>query len=262
MTAIPNCLMIPCPRPTATRRLVVFPHAGGGANFYRAWGERFGPDVEVWIVQYPGRESRMAEPFVSDLDELVGEISAGLRATGNGPGNTALFGHSMGATIAYETALALAGGLPLDALFVSARRAPGSGPVSEARARPRTDEEILAVLRQHGGTPMEIFDQPLARELFLPVLRNDYLLLDSYRPEVGRPLLDIPIIALSGRQDSSVEAESVMGWGRFTTAEFHSHALDGGHFYLVPQVDRVVELVRAHLRDYPLVGKASMRWNA
>ncbi len=262
MTTTPDCLVIPSPRPTAVRRLVVFPHAGGGANFYRAWGERFGPDVEVRIVQYPGRESRMAEPLVSDLDAVVAETAAALLSTGNAPGGTALFGHSMGATIAYETAVALTGRLRLDALFVSARRAPGSGPAPDGPPRPRTDEEILESLRRHGGTPMEIFDQPLARELFLPVLRNDYLLLDSHRPAARRPPLDVPIIALTGRQDTSVEAESVNQWRRLTTAAFRSHALDGGHFYLVPQLDRVVELVRAHLRDYPLVGKSSMRWNA
>ncbi|GAA1912400.1 hypothetical protein GCM10009753_50400 [Streptantibioticus ferralitis] len=166
--------MIPHPRPTAGRRLVVFPHAGGGANFYRPWSELFGQDTEVQIVQYPGRETRMAEPLVSDPATLVGEVSEALRATDNGSMTTALFGHSMGAIIAHEAALALesSGGVRLTDLFVSGRRAPGShSPVEDPGSgppRPRTDEEILESLRRHGGTPMALFDQPFARELFLP----------------------------------------------------------------------------------------------
>ena len=122
VTGAGRCLVVPKPRPAARQRLVVFPHAGGGASFYRAWAELLGPDIELRIVEYPGHETRMAEPLTDDLDLVVEEVVAELDRTGDGRPETALFGHSMGAIVAHETAVRLgsAGRLRVTDLFVSA----------------------------------------------------------------------------------------------------------------------------------------------
>lgn len=262
MTAVPpNCLVIPRPQPAAAHRLVIFPHAGGSANFYRPWSAPLEHDTEVQLVQYPGRETRMSEPLVSDLGTLVDEVTAALRATDNGRITTVFFGHSMGAVIAYETALRLAreGGAHLTDLFVSGRRAPGSGgppqPQSDGVPRRRTDAEIMASLRRHGGTPMALLEEPGMRALLLRVLRNDYLLVDSYRPVPRQASLDARITALWGHADAAVDEEAVRRWAGFTRGGFSAHALDGGHFYLLPQRERVVELLRERLRPVSRPGR-------
>ncbi|GAA1912394.1 hypothetical protein GCM10009753_50390 [Streptantibioticus ferralitis] len=70
------------------------------------------------------------------------------------------------------------------------------------------------------------------------------------------------ITALWGCQDAAVNHELIRGWDRWTAGRFREHVFDGGHFYLVPQLERVVDVMRAQLRDCPLYGRSSMRWNA
>jgi pyochelin biosynthetic protein PchC len=252
MTAAQRCLVVPCPRPRAEQRLVVFPHAGGGASFYRSWAELLGPDIELQIVQYPGREARIAEPL-ANLDTLVGEAAAALRGTGDRRVDTALFGHSMGAIVAHETTLALERqGARLTELFVSGRRAPGGdhprddGHTRDGQPRLSTDDEILTTVQRHGGTPAALFSDPEIRAILLRVLRNDYHLAESYR-HAGGQLAEVGITALWSRADPYVDLAGIRRWSRFTRGRFHHHAFDGGHFYLVPQVRRVVDLVREQM---------------
>lgn len=244
-----RCLRVPLRRPAASWRLVIFPHAGGGASFYRSWSGHSGPEVEVQVVQYPGREDRLAEPLVDHLPLLVDEVVDALRATDDGRVRTALLGHSMGSAVAYETAVALdrGGGARVTDLFVSGRCAPGvvrSGPPGR-----RTDEKVLDAVRRLGGTPPELLAEPSFRELFLRVLANDHVLVDSYRHSEGCTSADLT--ALWSREDPQVDAAGVAGWRQFTTGRYRELVFAGGHFYLVAAVGEIMAAVRAQLGARP-----------
>lgn len=130
------------PRPDARLRLVCLAHAGGNAVFYRPWAHALAPAVDVVAVQLPGRLDRVAERPETDLLTAVGAIGAAIRADGGGP--VALFGHSMGALLAYELARRLpAGGNPVHHLMVS-----GHGDPRRA-ARQRLHQAPAAQLWQH-----------------------------------------------------------------------------------------------------------------
>ena len=107
-------------------------------------------------------------------------------------------------------------------------------------------KEIVASVERDGGTPMEIFHDPVVRGVFLGILRNDYYAIDSYRPVGGRPV-DADITALWGRSDPRVDAERIARWGRLTRGMFRDHIFDGGHFYLVQQAKPVVGLIRRQM---------------
>src|SRR3954471_165510 len=92
-------------RPDAAVRLVCFPHAGGTASFFRQWSELVPEAVEVVALQYPGREDRLAEPLVPTMDELADQLAEDVASLA---GPTVLFGHSLGASVAYEVARRLA----------------------------------------------------------------------------------------------------------------------------------------------------------
>lgn len=97
------CYRIFKARPNASKRLIILPHAGGSASYFRQWANIADSDLEVVVVQYPGRENRMAEPLISNMDRLVSNLATGLKAILNKP--YILFGHSMGGGIAYELAM-------------------------------------------------------------------------------------------------------------------------------------------------------------
>lgn len=83
----------------------LLPHAGGSASFFRSWSERLPPDIDLLALQYPGREDRFNEAPATRLEDLSDGAALALRDFADAP--LALFGHSLGAALAYETALRL-----------------------------------------------------------------------------------------------------------------------------------------------------------
>ncbi|KUN65975.1 thioesterase II family protein [Streptomyces griseorubiginosus] len=225
------------PRPAAPVRLVCLPHAGGSATFFAGLPSLLGAGVEVLAVQYPGRQDRRNEPFVDSLAELTGAVVDELLPWTDRP--LALFGHSLGAVLAFEVArgLTAAGHVPA-ALFVSGRRAP-------SRQRPGyahqlDDDGLLREIRRLSGTDDRVFaDEELVR-MVLPAIRADYRIVENYRYEPGPPL-DCPLTVFTGTDDPKVSAAEAAAWGEHTSDTFGLHTLPGGHFFLTAHQERLTE---------------------
>lgn len=228
------------PRPDAELRLVCLPHAGGAAVFYRDWARLLPPHLEVVAVQYPGRADRLAEPAVADIAGLcvglAGEI-AGLSDR-----RLALFGHSMGAVVAFEVARALAredGKEPVR-LFVSGHQAPHIEHFDTVHLA--GDAGLRAELRRLGWTPEEVLADDDLMALVLPAVLADYTAIENYRYRPGPPLA-CPITALVADADPDVTQAEAGAWREHTTGEFDLAMLPGDHFYLVPEREQVLGLV-------------------
>ncbi|MFD8385636.1 thioesterase II family protein [Streptomyces sp. NPDC059679] len=233
--------------PSARLRLLCFPFAGGGASTYRAWGaDLAGSGVEVWPVQLPGRENRRREPPVDDLGVLVQQLAD---AFGPCLGRTpyALFGHSLGALIAYEFARELRRrGLPEPVrLIASAHRAP-SRPDLGAPMHDMPHAQFIERLREVGALPEQMLREPDLLDLLVPKFRADFALSERYRWEPGKAL-DCPLTVLGGRADTLPEHE-LWAWETMTTGPFQVTLLQGDHFYLLNESRRpTIETVDALL---------------
>ncbi|MFJ2645521.1 thioesterase II family protein [Streptomyces sp. NPDC087420] len=230
------------PAPEAGAQLLCFPHAGGSAGAYLPLSIAVGGTAETLVVQYPGRHDRFAEPFTERLGEVVDAVVAGLPAGGDRP--LVLFGHSMGAILAFETARRLEreGRGPV-ALFVSGRE----GPALAQRIRlpnPPSDEDLIGEMRLLSGTEDELLSNPDILELALPPLRADYAMLFAHTHRPG-PALGCPVTALTGDNDPRVDVERVLAWERETEGPFERHVLPGGHFFLGDHLPYVADLVAA-----------------
>ena len=228
------------PRPAARLRLICLPWAGGGASGYRDWPSHLPDDVEVVAVQLPGRESRLAEPPVSSMEPLVARLAVGILGRLDRP--FALFGHSMGALIAFELAgrLRSMGREPVH-LLVSGARAPHL----PSRWRDRhtsPDREFVSTVRELGGTPPEVLDDPDLLDLVLPALRADFALVETYTPRAG-PLLRCPVSAFGGVEDDDVGRDDLAAWSRHTTGPSRTHLLPGGHFYVNSSRESLLRIV-------------------
>lgn len=245
-TAAGEWVRVLSPEPAPHRRLVCFPPGGGSAPYYRTLSARIGPGAEVSAVQYPGRQDRLGDPLVTDLHELADHIAAAL-LTQPGPARV-LFGHSMGATVAYETALRLdAAGQPPHALIVSGRPAPAyeeTGTLHRADdaaliddlERLATDPASVAVLRAEPGLA----------ELVLPALRADYQAVETYRQRPA-PALRCPVLALISTADPTTTVAQAQQWAQVTDGDFTLRTFPGGHFYLDDQPGAVAEAITPHL---------------
>ncbi len=232
--------MIPRPELAARMRLIGFPHAGGGASSFFSWGAGLADfGVEMRAVQYPGRETRLGEACISEWAKLVrAVVDHWEEISGSGP--LALFGHSMGALLAYEVAAELArrsAPSPVR-LFVSGHQAPAL-PYRAPQLRTVADAELVpAVARHFGGIPAELQENSDFAEVIRPILRADLTLVETYRWQ-HTPRLTIPISALGGVDDPWASEAELQAWHAFTSADFGLRRYPGDHFFL-PQNRRKV----------------------
>ncbi|MGC0417228.1 thioesterase II family protein [Embleya sp. AB8] len=230
-------------------RLVCFPYAGGAASLFRGWGSRLPDGVELLAVQYPGREDRRREQPIGEMAELLDRLADAWAELPDVP--YAFFGHSMGATVAYELATRLertTGQGPVH-LFVGAAHAPGTGTVPTDAPPERLAEHID---RYFGGLPAQIReDQAWVRRLTL-LLAADFALYRSHRPRPGAPWrLGAAITGFAGDRDRAVPAEHMASWADRTAAGFDLRVEAGAHLFIrdgwAPVVDTVSAVLRPRL---------------
>ena len=231
------------PAPTAVARLVCFPHAGGAATYFHPVSASLPTSLEVLAVQYPGRQDRHAETPVDDLFVLADRLADVLAPETTGP--VAFFGHSMGASLAFEVARRLEErGTKLLTLFVSGRRGPSAH--RDERIHEKGDEVLLAEVKRLGGTDAAVLDDEDIRNLVLPALRSDYKAAELYHYRPG-PDVGCPIVALVGDEDPKVTEAEARQWAERTSAGFELKTYPGGHFYLNDHAAAVIRLIADRL---------------
>lgn len=218
---------------------------GGAASFYFPVSRALTPDVEVLALQYPGRQDRRTEPCVEDLGTLADLVTRELDTLHDKP--LAFFGHSMGATLAFEVARRLRrDGVRLRALFASGRRAPSVH--RDDRVHLSTDAELIADMVRLGGTDSRLLQDPELVRATLPATRGDYKAVETYRHVPGPPL-DCPLTVLTGDSDPHVSLADAEAWAAHTEGEFDLKVFPGGHFFLAAQAAPVIAAVRGRLAD-------------
>ena len=230
-------------RPDAAARLYCLPHSGGSAGEFLFWSDVL-PNLEVWGIQLPGHGNRMFEAGLTTMPEAVAAIAASVPLQPP----YALFGHSLGAAVAYELTQVLhTRGLPLPQRLYLSSREPPHLHVQEAGLLRLTDDELLGELsQQYGDIPAELRDDPDWRELTLGSLRADLNIIASYQPVPAAPL-PCPVTAVGGSQDPEVTQDQLGAWNSYTTGGFELRMFAGGHFYFREQDNDIHRLFTADL---------------
>lgn len=213
----------------ASVSLLCLPCAGASATMYLRWRRLLPHWVQVVPVELPGRGARLAEPPADDFDALVAQLC--VEQAGALRGNFAIFGHSMGALLAFGMTRRLhAMGLALPrALLVSASAAPSQR--DPDRFAGKTDDaSLIADLRKQGGTPEEVFASDELMRITLDVLGADYRLCDDFRYP-GEAPLPMPVHVFAGRQDD-IDAARMHAWSAEAGGAFTLDGFDGGHFFI------------------------------
>lgn len=238
---------------TGTMPLLCLPHAGGGASAYGPWA-RAGlpglPRVAVVPVRLPGREQRVGEALWTDLESLLDAMLMALNGMLTRP--FALFGHSLGALVAFELARRgreLTGTEPVR-LFVSGQRAPAAG------MRPRQlsgllDDELITSIDELGGLPAAVRYNEELLTLLLPRMRADLAMYEGYQYSPGRPL-SCPISVFGGRGDKWVSNEELESWRVHASGGMTLRMFDGGHFFHLEHQHEMLAAIADDLRgDWP-----------
>ncbi|MGH8032930.1 MAG: thioesterase II family protein [Luteimonas sp.] len=239
------------PGPPRSIRLYCFAYAGGHAGVFVSWQAALEPDVEVCSVQLPGRGSRIREPAITSMPQIVEHIADAIAQQGNET-PFAFFGHSLGALLAFEVACHLQQrGLPAPMhLFVSGCEAP----THRGRARALhllSDAQLLEEVRNFNGTPPEALASSELMALVLPMLRADFALAMEYTYRPGPPLA-MPLTVLAGTQDRNGCWDQVDHWAAQTRERCRVQWFNGDHFFINSQQRAVLDCVRDELRGLRL----------
>jgi medium-chain acyl-[acyl-carrier-protein] hydrolase len=218
------------PQEGAIARLICFPFAGGSVQAFRDWPDELPQSIELCAVQLPGREMRQRETPIANAHDIVDAVLPALVPLMDRP--FALFGHSMGAIIAFELARRLQheGQFAPECLIVSGRVAPHRA-LTRAPINHLPGEEFIEGLRQLGGTPDEVLQSSELMSLIEPMLRADLAVHEDYAYR-NEPRLKCDVLAFGGLRDPEAGREDVEAWREATEGSFGLQMMPGEHFFI------------------------------
>ena len=228
-------------------RLIMFPYAGGGASVFRKWGKLFS-NIRLYAVQYPGRENRMSEEPIKDFDILINEVFKNLIKIIDDDRPYYLFGHSLGTKLVYELTLRIMNDSMKkpSGIIVSGGKAPcfkEENPIYHL-----DDIDFIKGINRYSGTPEEIIQNIEIMKIFLPMLRADFMIDETYqRKEIEK--IDVPILGLMGTDDKELKIEELKKWEEYTTKDFQYRYVEGGHMFINTNTELVAKEISGFINE-------------
>ncbi len=238
--------------PRVRQRIFCLPHAGGVASQFRKWAEAIPTDTELIAIQYPGREERVNKPCLQDMPSLIDALSKSLCAQPHLLQMPyILFGHSMGAAVAYELCARLQSNnqrLPCH-LVLSASEGPGH--INVTSLHRASDHALLEEIVRLNADLAYLTQMPELTELILPSLRGDYRLIETYgttSPEIHR--IQPPVTIMVGEHDHELNEDDAQAWSQITDRHMGFVRYPGGHFYLNQQYPVMIAVMLGYLKQH------------
>lgn len=232
-----------------TTKLLCLPYAGGSASMYLEWEKFLSPSIEVVPLELAGRGRRINQSLYTSVEEAIDDILK-MAEEHIKEGSYAIFGHSMGAMLAYELAMKIRekGWNEPVHLFFSGRGAPDVTPNDKKDYHLLEDEEFKLKLKDMGGTPPEFFKYPELVELFIPLLRNDFKIASTYFTERTPMPFSCNFSIFIGKEED-ISAKSAEGWKKHTLGICSVYYLNGGHFFINKETKSLATLVNRELTE-------------
>lgn len=244
--------------PTAAVRqpalLLAVPFAGGNEHVYRPWLPLLPSWLEMQTVQLPGRGRRFHQRNDLSIVQMAAAIAADLPALiTDRP--WVLYGHSMGARIAFEMLHLLPVALQPAAVVLSGARAPFLPPTTRDVAN-KDRAAFIQLLREMNGTPAEILQNDELLDLFLPMLQRDFAHVEQYRSASDRtPLAGPPCWIFGGDQDPDISAADLQAWQQCFANPTAVQLCRGDHFFIFEHAPALlkplVQTLQAALKILP-----------
>lgn len=225
-------------------KLFCIPYSGGSAEVYRKWSKALYSDIQLIPVELPGHGKRIFEPLQDDLNTIVEDIAATIVSHVDSNDNYAIYGHSLGSLVTFETYYKLIekGLHKPQHIFFSGRNAPQNR-LNRTSIHRLPDEQFLHAVMSYGGNTHEIIHNQELLNLFLPILRADFKVSETYDHQEKKEKIASDITVINGRNDHSATMYDMSEWRYYAGGAATFHTVDGGHFFIIENYGPVVDII-------------------
>lgn len=222
--------------------LFCFAYAGGSVSIFNKWRNLVSSSIRIVPIEIPGRGSRYNEPLCDDMDLLIDKIYGEIRPQINEQ-EYSLYGHSMGSWIVYYLLCRIVENgdrMPVG-LYLSGKEAPFIHK-SNIKFHELERNEFIRRIYNLGGTPLELLKNKELLSIYLPILKNDYKLVETcqYKKPVQKGHMNITIF---NGIDDDLTADDLYGWKIYTDGEFEIFNFDGGHFFIHDHAKQMLGII-------------------
>lgn len=228
-----------------TKALIFFPFAGGGTVMYRKWLEKLSEDFHIMALNLPGRESRWGQPFITDYNALITDLSHEIALINDLP--LTFFGHSFGGLTAYFTALTLIQnhGIQLNKLWISARVTPGNDDYKTI-SHLNNDEFIKILIERYDAIPPEILNHKEMLDLFIPIIKNDFKLYEQFSDiynNFTNKIVSCDLSVICYDDDKST-TQGLEDWSEYSDGKFTLFQLPGDHMRITSTFSDIIKILK------------------
>lgn len=228
--------------------LFCVPYAGASAMVYKKWEELLHNSIELVPLELAGRGFRYKEPHYNSFDDVINDLSQKIANRIDGHDTFALFGHSMGSTIIYELTYRLKDLINESpkVLFFSGNIAPH---VKKQKKMIHLlgEQEFKEEVYRYGITPKEVFEDKTLYQFFMPTLRNDFRINETYQFCKKKMKIDCPISVFYGSEDEKTNKYNMLEWSKHTKFDCSFYKFNGGHFFIHEHYKEIVEIINKSL---------------
>ncbi|MDE7425931.1 MAG: thioesterase [Lachnospiraceae bacterium] len=244
-------------------KLFCIPYAGGSSTIYYKWKKCFPEFITIIPMEYKGHGRRLAELMDCSIEEVVDDLCVIVSQYLDGE-DYAFYGHSMGSIVAFEMyhKMKKEGFKEPKHIFFSGHAAPecaNNGLVKHLL----TDEKLINEIVKMGGFSKKIMQEKKLVTTMLPILRNDFKIIETYQYNHNKEKMDCPISILYGIKDM-IEVNDLKMWEKYTTNSSSFYGFDGDHFFINEYYPVIAKIINNILgtqqipkREYKVFGKSN-----
>ncbi|AQS04672.1 thioesterase II family protein [Clostridium beijerinckii] len=226
--------------------LFCLPYAGGSEVIYYKWKKYLSSLILLDTIELKGRGKRFNEGFYENLDEAVEDIFKNIK-TKIVDNEYAIYGHSMGSLLAYELYYKIFNEnlrIPKQ-IFFSGYKAPNINR-KEKHIHLLPDEAFINKVIDLGGTPKELVGNKEFLQLFTPILRNDFKMLENYVYKYRKDKIQCDISVLNGKEDHITQDE-ILEWKNHCDKAFKVYNFVGNHFFINTNIESITNIINKTL---------------
>jgi surfactin synthase thioesterase subunit len=224
--------------------LVCFPYAGASGSIFLRCEKYMGGKIKIFPLDPPGRGRRMAEPLCETIEETVVDLKKQILDLFNTKNEQyAICGHSMGSLLAYELLHELLkSDFPMPVHVFLSGKNPPDVPVKERISQMENSEFIERILKL-GGTDPKFFESQTLTNVYIPILRKDLKMLETYEHKNNRKKLPVNLTFFFAVDDAEVDIEKIKHWQDFITGNFQLYYFPGGHFFFLDHIEKMATVI-------------------